>query len=73
MNIKILRPEIQESEFTTPSNRAQLSRGDYLNHDQKVTGGNPDTLEFGRIKFRLKFFPKLFYTKSFYECRKSSK
>ena len=67
MNIKILRPEIQESEFTTPSNRAQLSRGDYLNDDQKVTGDNPDTLELGRIKFRY------FHTKSFYECRKSSK
>ena len=46
----MLLPEIQESEFTTPSNRPQLSRRDHLNYDQKVTkvsGENPDTLEFG--------------------------
>ena len=64
------------SEFTTLSSRPQLNRRDYLNYDQKVTkvsGDNPNTLELGRIKFRLKFCPKLFHTKTFYEYRKSSK
>ena len=58
MKIKILSPEIQESEFTAPSNLSQLNKEDYLNCDQKVTNvsdANPDTLEFGQIKFRLKF------------------
>ena len=57
MNIKVFPPEIQELEFTTPSNRPQLSRRDYLNYDQvtNVSGDNPDMLEFGRIKCRLKF------------------
>ena len=74
--IKILPPELQELEFATPSSRPQLSRRDYLNYDLKVTkiaGDNPDTLEFGRIKFRLKFCPKLFHTKTFCEYRKSCK
>ena len=51
-NIKIFHPEIEESAFTTPSNRPHLSRRDYLNYDQKVSkvsGDNPDALEFGRI------------------------
>ena len=57
-------------------NRSQLSMWDYLNYDQKVTtvsGENPETLEFGRIKFRLKFCPKFFHTKTFCEYCKSSK
>ena len=33
----------------------------------------PGTLEFGRIKFRLKFCPKFFHIKSFYEYCRSSK
>ena len=74
--MKILPPEIQESEFTTSFNRPQLSRRDCLNYDQKVTrvsGENSDTLEFGQIKFRLKFCAKLFHTKTFCEYCKSSK
>ena len=62
MNIKILPPDIQESEFTTRSNRWQLNRREYLNYDQKVTkvsGYNRDTLEFGGIKFRLKLFTQI--------------
>ena len=54
-------------EVTTPFNQPQRSRWDYLNY-QKVTkfyGENPDTLEFGRIKFRLKFCPKIFHIKLF--------
>ena len=72
----MLLPEIQESKFNIPSNRPEMSRRDYLNYDQKVTkvsGDNPDKLEFGRTKFRLKFCPKLFHTKTFYGCRKYSK
>ena len=38
----------------------------------KVSDGNPDTLEFEWIIFRLKFCPKLFHTKIFCEYRKSS-
>ena len=39
-----------------------------MNYDlkaTKVSGGNPDTLEFGQIKFRLKFCLKLFHTNFF--------
>ena len=64
----MLLPEIQESKFITPSNRPETSRRDYLNYDQKVTkvsGDNPDRLEFGRIKFRLKFCPKRMFTDVF--------
>ena len=69
-------PEIQESEFSIPSNRPRLNRWDYLNCDQKVakvSAENPDTLEFGRIKFRIKLCPKLFHTKTFCEYHKFSK
>ena len=58
------------------SNQPQVSRWDYLNYDQKVTkvsGNKPDTIEFGRIKFRLKVFPKLFHIKTFWKYCKSSK
>ena len=70
--MKILPPANQELQFTTPSNRPQLSRRGYLNYDQKVTKvscDNSDTLEFERIKFRL----KLFHTETFCEYRQSSK
>ena len=76
LNIKILPLEIQEPEFTNSSNRPQLTRREYLNYDQKVTkisGDISDTLEYGRIKFRLKFCPKLFDTKTFCKHRKFSK
>ena len=33
----------------------------------KVSGENPDMLEFGRVKLRLKFCPKLFHIKTFDE------
>ena len=41
---------------------------DYLNYDQKVTkvsGDYPDMIELGRIKFRIKVYPKFFHTKLF--------
>ena len=73
---QILPPEIQELEFVTPSNRWQLNSRDYLNYDQQVTkvsGANPDTLDFGQIKFWLKYCPNFFRIKTFCEYRKSSK
>ena len=57
-------PEIEELEFTTPSNRPQLSRWKVAKSYKKF-GDNPDTLEFGLIKFQLKFCLKLFSTKTF--------
>ena len=68
LEYKKFAPRSPKLEFTTPSNRPQLSRRDYLSYDQKVTkvsGDNPDTLEFERIKFRLKICPKLLHTKTF--------
>ena len=50
--------------------------GEITNNDQKVTkvcGDNSDNLEFGPINLRLKFCPKLLYTKVFCKYRKSSK
>ena len=70
-------PKIQESEFTTPSNRPQLSRRGYSNYDKKLTkvsSNNSDRyVRFRRIKFRLKFSLKLCYTKTYSEYRKSYK
>ena len=46
LSVKILHPEIQESEFSAPSKRPQMSRRDYSSYDQKVakvSGLNSDT------------------------------